>query len=116
MLGVELGNWHRRIGGRGIVRGLVLGPQFELAFLAFGRCGQAIDRKTQVGQNLVIDDVIKKYGVRVEGVLRQNDAILKGLVLADGPAPGVAVTGTLLMARSKLCEATHKTRDLGHFL
>ena len=51
-------------------------------------CCQAIDFETQVGKHVVVDNVIKEYGIRVESFFRQDDAIIKcfGFV-ANGYCP-----------------------------
>ena len=58
--------------------------------------GEAIDGKTQVGQNLVIDDVVQKYCVWIKSVLRKNDAVVETRVLANVDLPVVLVTITLV--------------------
>ena len=55
----------------------ILGPQFESAFAPVCTIGETVDREAEVGQNLVIDDVVQEYGIRVEGLLRQDDAIIE---------------------------------------
>ena len=56
-----------------------------MIFALARRC-QAIDGKAQIRQYVVVDDVVEKYRVRVEGVLRQDDTVVKCLVLlADEP-------------------------------
>ena len=77
MLRVERGNRHRRVGFEGIIRGNIFRPQFEPAFPAVAGVSKTINFETQVWQYLVVDDVVKKHGIRIEGVLRQNDAIIK---------------------------------------
>ena len=49
--------------------------------------GQSIDRQTQVRQDLVVDDIVHEYCVRVEGFARQNDAFVKSLILANSAGP-----------------------------
>ncbi len=65
-------------------------PQLEPALPALCSVGETIDRQAQVGQHLVIDDIVKKHGIRVEGFLREDDAIVEWPVLADGDLPEIA--------------------------
>ena len=90
LLGIELYCWHGRVRADLLVRGDILWPQLEPASLPVRSVGKAIDGKTQVRQNLVIDDIVKKDGIRVEGILRQDDAIVELAVLADSDVPGIA--------------------------
>jgi hypothetical protein len=55
----------------------ILGPQLEPALASVCTIGEAVDSKAQVGQDLVIDDVVQEHGIRVEGLLRQDDAIIE---------------------------------------
>jgi len=87
---IEFYGWQRRVGADLLVRGSILGPHLEPAPAAIGSVGQAIDRETQVRQDLVVDDIVEKYGIRVEGFLRQDDAIIECPVLADGDLPRFA--------------------------
>ena len=77
LLGIQLYGWQRGVRADLLIRGDVLGPQFEPAFPAVRAVSKAVDGKTQVGQDLVIDDIVKKYGIRVERFLRQYDAIIE---------------------------------------
>ena len=90
LLGIELYCGHGRIRADLLVRSGILWPQVEPAPLLVRSVGKAIDGKTQVRQNLVIDDIVKKDGIRVEGFLRQDDAIVELAVLADSDVPGIA--------------------------
>jgi len=78
------------IGADPVIGGRVLGAQLQPALALVGPVGEAVDGEAQVGQDLVIDDIVQKYGVGVEGFLRQDDAIIECLVLADGDIPGFA--------------------------
>lgn len=88
LLGIELDGRHGRIGAHLLVRGNVLGPQLQLSFALVRTIGKPVDREAQIGQYLVIDDVVQEYGIRIEGFLRQDDAIIECPVLADGAVPG----------------------------
>ena len=77
LLRVEFHGRQRGVRAQRLVRRSVLRPQFQAAPAAVGTVGQSVDREAQVGQNLVIDDVVQEYGIRVEGVLRQDDAIIE---------------------------------------
>ena len=88
LLGIELYGWQRRVGTNLFVGSHILRPQLQPALFPLCRVRQAIDRKTQVRQDLVVDDIFKKHGVRVESFLRQDDAIFEWPVLADVDVPG----------------------------
>lgn len=77
LLGTQAGNRHGRIRADDLVRGRVFRPQFELALLFLRGSRQAIDSQAQIRQYLIVDDVVEEYGIRVEGVLRQDNAIIK---------------------------------------
>jgi len=77
LLGIELYGRQCRIGAHSLVRGSILGPQFQAGLAAVGAVGKTVDREAEVGQHVVIDDIVEKYGIRVEGVLRQDDAIIE---------------------------------------
>jgi hypothetical protein len=83
LLGIELRGRHRRIGRYRFVRGALMGSYLEPALAAVGAIGEPVDGQTQVREDLVIDDIVEEYGIRIEGVLRQDDAIVKCAVLAD---------------------------------
>ena len=89
LLGIELYRRQRRIGADLLGATSVFGPQFEPALPPVRCSGQAVYGETQVGQDPVIDDIVEKYGIRVEGLLRQDDAIIKWPVLADNDLPGI---------------------------
>jgi len=74
---IELYGGQRRIGAYRLIRGGVLRPQFQAAPAAVGTVGEPVDGEAQVGQYLVIDDIVEEYRIRVEGVLRQDDAIIE---------------------------------------
>jgi hypothetical protein len=44
---------------------------------AFARGRQAIDGQAQKRQDLVVDDVVQKYGIRIKCVPVQDDAFFK---------------------------------------
>jgi hypothetical protein len=89
LLGIEFYRRQRRVRADRLIRGDILGPQFEPAFLPVCAIGQAVDSETQVRQDLVIDDIVKKYRIRVEGFLRQDDALIECPVLADDDVPEI---------------------------
>lgn len=88
VVGIECCNRHCCRGRDRLIGGNVFGAQIELACRAFTWCVQAVDRKVQVWQHIIVDDVIEKYRVRVKGVLRQDDAVIKGFFVANGSVPG----------------------------
>ena len=90
LLGIEFDIRQRSVGAEPLARTSVRGMHLEPAFSPVRRSGKAVYSKTQAGQNVVIDDIVKKYGVRVEGILRQDDAIIEWPVLADSDLPGIS--------------------------
>jgi hypothetical protein len=87
LLRVELDGRQRCVGTGPVVCGKVLRPHLEHALPPLCSVGEAIDREAQVGQDFVIDDIVEKDGIRVEGFLRQDDAIIEWPVLADSGVP-----------------------------
>jgi hypothetical protein len=92
LLGVELRGGQRRIGTCLVVGCDVFRTQLQLAFTLVGAIGQPVDGQAQVRQNLVVDDIVQEYGIRVEGFLRQDDAVVECAVLANGYVPGLSET------------------------
>jgi hypothetical protein len=74
---IEFHGRKRRIGANRLVRSNVFGPQFQDAPAAVGTVGKTIDRQAQVRQHLVVDDIVQEHGIRVESILRQDDAIIE---------------------------------------
>ena len=71
-----------------LVRRCVFGAQLELPLLTFACRCKTIYFETQVRKDIVIDDVVEKNGIRIEGFLRQDYAIIKRfVVVANGSAP-----------------------------
>lgn len=66
LIRIECRNRHRRIGANDLVCGHIVRAQVETAFPCFPGFGQTINRETQVGQYVIIDDVVEKYGIRIE--------------------------------------------------
>ena len=75
MLGVERCVRQVCIGFRFVVGGDFFRPKLER--LAHACVGQAVDGKTQIGKHLIVDDIVQEYRIRIENVLRQNDALVK---------------------------------------
>jgi hypothetical protein len=49
--------------------------------------GKPVDLEAEVRQNVVIDDIVEKYGIRIECVPRQDDAIIEIFAFAaDNPS------------------------------
>jgi len=90
LLGIELYDRQRGVRADLLIRGDVLRAQLKAMVLTFSRRRKAVDLEAQIRQHIVIDDVVKKYGIRIEGFLRQDDAIIEWPVLADGDIPGNA--------------------------
>ena len=93
LIRIERRDRHCRICSNNVIGRDILRPQIEFAPLALTRLCQSIDRQTQVRQNIVINDVVKEYGVRVERFLGQYDAVIKGFIVTNGSdsATGYAV-------------------------
>ena len=87
LLGVELYCRQRRVGANLLVCGNILRPQLEPALPPLRCVRETIDRQAEIRQDLVIDDIVKKDGIRVEGFLREDDAVFEWPVLADGGVP-----------------------------
>ncbi len=85
---IQYCNWHRCVGLDHFVRCYVLRTYIKLAGPAFFGLSKTVDSETQVWQYLVINDVVEKHGVGVEGFFRQDDAFIKGFVLANRFVPG----------------------------
>ena len=85
---LEYSHGHGGIGSDRLVRCSVFGTQLELPLLTFACRRKAVYFKTKVRKDIVIDDVVKKNGIRIEGFLRQDYAIIKRfVVVANGSAP-----------------------------
>jgi len=67
-----------------LIRCNIFGSQFEFALVALARISQTIDGQAQIWQDLIVDDVFKKNGVRVEAFLRQDDTVIIGFFVANG--------------------------------
>lgn len=81
-----------------------------MAFLAIARCRQPVDRQTQIRQYVVIDDIVEEHTIRIEGVLLQNNAVIKGFVVANGSVLGVKTGLTLEGLDNNRCEPTHNLK------
>jgi hypothetical protein len=64
-------------------------PQLKLSFFPIRGFCEAVYGETQIRQHVVVDDVIEKHSIGVEGFLRQDYAIVTGkcFVVADGSDP-----------------------------
>jgi hypothetical protein len=83
LFGIQPRRGHRRIRGDRIVGGIVVGSQLELSLAAIGPFCESVNREAEVREDFVVDDVVEEYRIRVEGVLRQDDTIVKSAVLTD---------------------------------
>lgn len=92
LIGVESRDRHGRIGCREFICSNIFGAQFETTALSVCGFGQAVDRQTQVRQYIVVNDVVKKYGLRIERFRRQDDTVVKGFVFGDRSTPVSAPT------------------------
>ena len=87
--GIQGCDGHGRIGMHCLIRGGIFRAQVKLSGPALSGLCQTVHRKTQVRQNFVVDDIFQKDGIRIEGVLRQDDAIITGksFVVANRSIP-----------------------------
>lgn len=69
-------DWHGRRRQVCFVGG-IFGPHIKRAFATFAVCIQAVNRQTKKRQYVVVDDVIEKNGIRIEGIFRKDDALRK---------------------------------------
>ena len=92
LFGIELCGWQRGIGSDFVVGRGVFRAQLEVTLALVGAISQAVDSEAQVWQYLVVDNVVKKHGIRVEGLLRQDDTVVECAVLANGYVPGFTET------------------------
>jgi hypothetical protein len=73
---------HRRIRYDGFVGRSVLGAEFELPQAGLAMGCQPVDLETKVREYVVIDDVVEEYGVGIECVPGQDDAIVEIFAIA----------------------------------
>jgi hypothetical protein len=52
--------------------------------------GQAVDRQVQIRQDLIVDDIVEKYGVGIESVPGQDDASVERIVVTNRAVSGIA--------------------------
>ncbi len=71
---------------------------------------QSIYRQAKAWQDIVIDDVLEKHGIRIEGFPVQDDAFIKILFFANGTSP-VRISATLSVSIQHRCEPAHKTEN-----
>ena len=83
LFGVQDSNRHCCRGQHCVV-GRIVGPQFHFLTPAVGRVGQSVDGQAEIRQHIIVNNVIKEYGVRIEGFLVQNDTIGEYLFVTDG--------------------------------
>jgi hypothetical protein len=62
-------NRHRSVGSNDFVRRYIFWPQFKFASFAVARLCQPINGQAKVGKNVVINDIVKEYRVRIERFL-----------------------------------------------
>lgn len=85
---VEYGHRHRRVCADDLIGRNIFRAQLKAAFSRFRRFGEPVDFQTQIGKNVIINDIVKEHGVRVERFLVQYDAVVECFVVADEPVPG----------------------------
>lgn len=79
---------HGRIRLDGLICRHVFRAQLQFPLPSFTRGSQAVHFQAQVRQDIIVDDVIEKDSIRVEGLLRQDYAVIKRfVVVANGSAP-----------------------------
>lgn len=69
---------------------------------------QTIYCQTKAWQDIVIDDVLEKHGIRIEGFPVQDDAFIKIPIFTNGPSP-VRFRATVSVSIQHRCEPAHKT-------
>jgi hypothetical protein len=89
LIRIERRDRHRRIRSNDLIGRNILRPQIELALFALTRICQSIDCQAQVRQDVVINNIVKEYGVRIERFLGQYDAVIKGFIVANGSIPAI---------------------------
>ena len=88
LVGIENRDWHSRIRSDRVIGGNVFRTQLKPALLTFAGGCQPVYFEAQVGQHLVINDVVEEYGIRIERIFRQDHAVIKGFALvANGVCP-----------------------------
>ncbi len=73
-----------------VCRRNVFRSKIQFAGFSIAGLGQAVHGETQVRQYLIVNDIVEKNGVRVEGIFRQDDAVVRienGFVVANGSDP-----------------------------
>ena len=82
-------NRHCRIGTNNFIRSNIFRTQLEFASFTLTRLGQSIDCQAKVRKNIVINDIVKEYRVRIERFLAQDDAIIKCFFVANRSISGI---------------------------
>jgi len=93
---------------RRLIRCHITGTKLQAAMLLLAGLSQTVYCQAQVRQNIVINNILQENRIRIEGFLGQNDAIIKGFVVANGT---VLVHDTLITIKVFVlnrCETTHK--------
>ena len=68
---------HGRIGRNRFICSNIFGTQFERSSLTIACVCESVNCETWARQNLVVDNVVEKYGIRIEGFLRQDYAFVE---------------------------------------
>ena len=84
LIWIQSRDGHRRIGPNHFICRNIFRTQLEFSLLAFAGLSQAIDCEAKVRKNVVINNVVKEYRVRIERILGQDDAIIKCFIVANG--------------------------------
>ena len=85
MLGIKRRAGHFRIWLHLFIRSYIFRTKLQLCLLALRRRCEAIDSKAQVRQDIVVNDIVQEYGIRIESLFRQDNAIVKCFVFTNRP-------------------------------
>lgn len=110
LIGIKGCDWHRRVRADYLIRRYIFRAQIKPPGFLLARVGKPINGKTQIRQYIVIDDIVQEHGVRIERVLGQNDAIIKGFVVTYGRVLASDSRITVHIGAAACCEPTHNFR------
>ena len=83
MFRIEDGNRHR-CGRLYCFVFLVVRTKFKFRAILVTWISESINRQTEVGEHVIVNNVFEEDGIRIERFLGQNDAVGECLVVTDG--------------------------------